>query len=96
MELLSTLRRLRDEFRDGAPLDIGGIADPLYVGTPPDGLELPKGTVAGPADLVAAYLRPFAEAGVGQVQVRFPSRSVAELCDQIAKFGREVAPLVAH
>ncbi|MGA3147278.1 MAG: TIGR03619 family F420-dependent LLM class oxidoreductase [Acidimicrobiales bacterium] len=96
VELLGTLRRLRDEFRDGAPLDIGGIADPIYVGTPPDRLELPKGTVAGPADLVAAYLRPFAEAGVGQVQVRFPSRSAAELCDQIATFGREVAPLVAH
>ena len=52
--------------------------------------------MAGPADLVAAYLRPFAEAGVGQVQVPFPSRSAAELCDQIATFGREVAPLVAH
>ena len=93
---LSTLRRMRDEFRDGAPLDIGGIADFLYVGTPPDGLELPKGTVAGPPEQVAEYLRPFSEAGVGQVQVRFPSRSAAELCDQIAAFGREVAPLVAH
>jgi hypothetical protein len=50
--------------------------------------------VAGPADQVAEYLRPFRDAGVGQVQVRFPSRSVGELCDQIEAFGREVIPLV--
>ena len=96
VELLGTLRRLRDEFRDGAPLDIGGISDSLYVGTPPSGLELPKGTVAGSPEQLGEYLRPFSAAGVGQVQVRFPSRSAAELCDQIAAFGREVAPLVAH
>jgi probable F420-dependent oxidoreductase len=94
VELLSTLRQMRDEYRNGAPLDIGGIADCLYVGTPPAGLELPKGTVAGPPEQVAEYLRPFAEAGVGQVQVRFPSRSVEELCDQIAAFAGLVAPLV--
>jgi hypothetical protein len=87
---------MREEFRGGAPLDIGGISDFLYVGTPPDGLELPKGTVAGPGEKLAEYLRPFSEAGVGQVQVRFPSRSAGELCDQISAFGREVAPLVAH
>jgi probable F420-dependent oxidoreductase len=96
LELLGTLRRMRDEFRDGAPLDVGGIADFLYVGSPPTGLELPKGTVTGSAERLADYLRPFSAAGVGQVQVRFPARSAAELCDQIAAFGREVAPLVAH
>jgi hypothetical protein len=50
--------------------------------------------VAGPPDRLAEYLLPFAEAGVGQVQVRFPSRSVGELCDQITAFGDQVAPLV--
>lgn len=94
VELLVQLRAMRDECRGGAPLDIGGISDFLYVGSPPSGLELPQGTVAGPADEVAEYLRPFADAGVGQVQVRFPSRSVDELCDQIAAFGSDVAPLV--
>jgi hypothetical protein len=94
VELLGRLRRLRDEYRDGAPLDLGGIADFLYMGTPPAKLDLPKGTVSGPPERVAEYLRPFAEAGVGQVQVRFPSRSADELCDQIAAFGGEVAPLV--
>ncbi len=93
LELLAALRRLRVEHRDGEPLDIGGISDSLYVGTPA-GLDLPRGTVAGPPERLAEYLRTFADAGVGQVQVRFPSRSAEELCDQIAAFGRDVAPLV--
>jgi probable F420-dependent oxidoreductase len=94
VELLSELRRLRHEYRDDAPLDIGGLSDSLYVGTPPAGFELPRGTVSGSPEQLADYLRPFREAGVGQVQVRFPSRSVEELCEQIAAFGRDVAPLV--
>ena len=94
VELLAELHSMREEYRDGAPLDIGGISEFLYVGSPPAGLHLPPGTVAGPPEQVAGYLRPFAEAGVGQVQVRFPSRTVEELCDQITAFGSEVAPLV--
>jgi probable F420-dependent oxidoreductase len=94
VELLSELQRLRHEYRDDAPLDIGGLSDSLYVGTPPAGFELPRGTVSGSPEQVADYLRPFREAGVGQVQVRFPSRSADELCDQIAAFGHDVAPLV--
>jgi probable F420-dependent oxidoreductase len=93
-ELLVTLRALRAEYRDGAPLDIGSIAYPMYLGTPPAGHELPKGTVQGPAEQVAEYLRPYREAGIGQVQVRFPAHSADELCDQIAAFGAEVIPLV--
>lgn len=96
VEMLADLRRLRDEHRGGAPLDIGGIADAIYVGQPPDGLELPQRAVSGTPERIAGYLLPFAEAGVGQIQVRFPSRTVEELCDQIAAFGAEVIPLVEH
>jgi len=94
VELLAELKGLRDEYRHGAPLDIGGLSECLHVGSPPSGLELPPGTVAGPPEAVAEYLRSFSDAGVGQVQVRFPSRSVGELCDQIAAFGSDVVPLV--
>ena len=94
VELLATLRDLRAEYRDGAPLDIGSIAYPMYLGTPPADNELPPGTVQGTADVLAEHLRPYREAGCGQVQVRFPAHSVGELCDQIASFGAEVAPLV--
>jgi probable F420-dependent oxidoreductase len=92
--LLAELKRMRDEFRHGAPLDLGGIADFLYVGTAPAALELPRGTVSGRPEALAEYLRAFPAAGVGQVQVRFPSRDVGELCDQIAAFADQVIPLV--
>lgn len=95
VELLATLRRLRDEWREGAPLDIGAIANSCHVGTAPSSFELPPGTVCGPAEQVAESMLPFAEAGVGQVQVRFPARTVDELCDQIAAFGSEVLPLLS-
>jgi probable F420-dependent oxidoreductase len=94
LELVAELRRLRERYRGGAPIDLGGLAAPFHVGDPPAGEALPPGTVAGPPERIAESLAPFAEAGIGQVQVRFPSRSAEELCDQIAAFGEEVAPLV--
>lgn len=42
----------------------------------------------GPPEKVAASLDGLASIGVDQVQVRFPSTSCADLCDQIARFGR--------
>jgi probable F420-dependent oxidoreductase len=94
VELLAALSALRAEYRQGAPLDIGSISYPLYLGTPPADNELPLGTVQGTPQRLAEYLAPFREAGCGQVQVRFPAHSVEELCDQIAIFGAEVIPLV--
>jgi probable F420-dependent oxidoreductase len=94
VELLATLHELRAEYRDGAPLDIGSIAYPMYLGTPPADNELPPGTVQGTPTALAEYLAPYREAGCGQVQVRFPAHSVEELCDQITRFGAEVIPLV--
>ena len=60
----------------------------------PAGLELPRGRCPVRPEELAEYLRTFADAGVGQVQVRFPSRTAGELCDQIAAFADEVVPLV--
>jgi len=95
VDLLADLHRMREEYRPGAPLDIGAIAAPFHVGPPPAGFDLPPGTVSGPPDQIAEYLQPFSAAGVGQVQVRFPAGSVEEQCDQIAAFGETVVPLVA-
>jgi probable F420-dependent oxidoreductase len=44
----------------------------------------------GPPEKVAASLEGLASIGVDQVQVRFPSTSCQDLCDQIARFGRAV------
>ena len=44
----------------------------------------------GPPEKVATSLDGLASIGVDQVQVRFPSTSCQDLCDQIARFGRAV------
>jgi hypothetical protein len=41
----------------------------------------------GPPEKVAASLPKFEALGVDQVQVRFPSLSCSDLCDQIERFG---------
>lgn len=44
----------------------------------------------GPPEKVAGSLEGLARIGVDQVQVRFPSTSCQDLCDQIQRFGRAV------
>jgi hypothetical protein len=34
--------------------------------------------------------------GVSHIQMRFPNRSLDELCDQIAAFGEQVGPLLSR
>jgi hypothetical protein len=40
----------------------------------------------GPPEKIAASIPYFEDLGVDQVQVRFPSTSCADLCDQIERF----------
>lgn len=88
---VARVRELRAEAGIDRPLTIGALSGPLYLGDPP--AELGR-CVRGPAEKLAAYLRTYRDLGVDQVQVGFASRSVEELCDQIAGFAAEVAPLV--
>ncbi len=62
-------------------------------------LPLTVGALSGPlklanTDKVVAYLRSYREMGVDQIQVGFPRGSADELCDRIAEFAADVAPLV--
>jgi probable F420-dependent oxidoreductase len=91
--LVPKLKAMREELYPGKPLAVGALGGPLHVGKP--SWELPRGTMAGGAEELAASLREWVEMGVSHIQLRFPSRSVDELCEQIAAFGAEVAPLVA-
>ncbi|WP_436787700.1 TIGR03619 family F420-dependent LLM class oxidoreductase [Yinghuangia sp. YIM S10712] len=87
------LRRLREEFcRGDEPLDIGAIPEPLYVGTP--GWDVGERTVTGGPERIAESLRWYGEQGADQVQVRFRSRELNELLDQIESFATQVAPLL--
>ncbi|GAA3127999.1 hypothetical protein GCM10017687_48630 [Streptomyces echinatus] len=69
---------------------VGAIAEPLYVGRP--GWDTGRRTLTGTPGEIAESLRAYRAMGVDQIQVRFRSRSRAELIEQIGVFGAEVAP----
>jgi hypothetical protein len=85
------IRAHRAETRGDDPIVLGALSGPLHVGEP--SWDTPR-CVGGSADKVAGYLRTYADLGVDQIQVGFVSRSADELCDQIAAFAADVAPLV--
>ncbi|MEW2569324.1 LLM class F420-dependent oxidoreductase [Streptomyces sp. NPDC047070] len=91
-EQIARLGRLREEAGVTRPLTVGAITEPLYVGRP--SWAVGRRTVSGSAEEIAESLRAYAAMGVHQIQVRFRSRSRAELTDQIAAFGSGVGPLL--
>jgi len=72
--------------------DIGAISEWLYVGDPSWDVNRP--CVSGTPEQIAAALNKWAAVGVNHLQVRFPSRGVDELVDQITAFGEQVGPLL--
>lgn len=90
--LIPKLLAMREELQPGRPITIGALGGPMYVGDP--SWDLPRGTVSGSAEQLAESLGEWVAMGVAQIQVRFPSRSADELCDQIAAFAETVVPLV--
>ena len=91
---IERIRRLREEAGVAAPLTIGAITEPLYVGTP--AWDVGRRTLTGPPEALAESLRAYPAMGVDQIQVRFRSRTRGELTDQLAAFGAEVAPLLGE
>ncbi|WP_424212375.1 TIGR03619 family F420-dependent LLM class oxidoreductase [Streptomyces sp. BI20] len=89
---IARLRELRSAAGVTDPIEIGAITEVLYVGEP--GWDTGRRTLTGKPEALAASLREYRGFGVDQIQVRFRSRDCAELLDQIAAFGAEVAPLL--
>ncbi|MFI6286037.1 LLM class F420-dependent oxidoreductase [Streptomyces sp. NPDC051018] len=87
---IARLTALREEAGIEEPIEIGAIAEPLYVGEP--GWEVGRRTLTGKPEAIAESLRAYAAMGVHQIQVRFRSRSRGELTDQMAAFAAGVAP----
>ena len=88
---IAYVRAHRASTRGGDPIVLGALSGPLYVGDPTwDAGRCLRGS----AEKVAGYLRTYRDLGVDQIQVGFPSRSADELCDQVAAFAADVAPLV--
>jgi len=92
-EQVATLRSLREELRQGAPIAMGALAGIFHVGEPT--WDLPRGAVSGSPDRLADNLAELTGMGVSHLQMRFCSRSAEELCDQMAAFSADVAPLLS-
>jgi probable F420-dependent oxidoreductase len=91
-EQISKLIALRDEVRPGEPIEIGALLPPVHMGAA--SFDLPKSAISGSPEEIAEHIGELVALGVSHVQVRFSSRSVNELCDQIEVFGTEVGPLL--
>ncbi|MGI9578094.1 MAG: TIGR03619 family F420-dependent LLM class oxidoreductase [Microthrixaceae bacterium] len=76
---IARIRELRDEAGLPSAFDMGFNCAPLHL----DGTN---------SDEVADGLARFAERGINQLQLRFTADSAGEYCDQIDRFGAEVAP----
>ena len=79
---------------DLGPIDVGAMAEPLYMGTP--AWDIGRYSVAGSAAEHADRINALGALGVSHVQVKFRSRSRDELLDQMAAFAADVLPLLAR
>ncbi|MCM2419902.1 MULTISPECIES: LLM class F420-dependent oxidoreductase [unclassified Streptomyces] len=91
-EQIAKLRELRERAGIEEPIEIGAIAEPLHIGEPT--WNVGRRTLHGKPDALAESLREYRAMGVGQIQVRFRSRSRDELIEQMEAFGTDVAPLL--
>ncbi len=89
-EQIARLHALREGAGVAEPIVVGAITEPLYVGEPD--WSVGRRTLSGKPEALAESLREYAAMGVHQIQVRFRSRSRAELTDQMAAFAADVAP----
>jgi len=87
---IASILRHRDAVRPGAVPEIGYITEYVYVGEPT--WDIPRHSVSGSPQRIVDSFGELGAMGVSHLQLRFASRSAAELCDQIAAFGAEVGP----
>jgi alkanesulfonate monooxygenase SsuD/methylene tetrahydromethanopterin reductase-like flavin-dependent oxidoreductase (luciferase family) len=91
-EQLPELIKLFHDERGDDTGDIGAISEWIYVGEP--SWDLGRPAVSGSPEQIAEAMRAWTSLGVNHLQVRFPSRSVDELIDQVTAFGTTVGPLL--
>ncbi len=87
---IAKLKALREQAGIVDPITVGAITEVLYVGDP--GWDTGRRALTGKPEVLAESLRAYRAMGVDQIQVRFRSRSRAELVEQMGAFGAEVAP----
>ena len=92
LEQMPPLVELYRQERGDERGDIGAITEWLYVGAPTWDVQRP--CVSGSPEEIADALRQWGKVGVNHLQVRFPSRDLGELVEQVERFGTEVGPLL--
>jgi len=96
MGMSNALAFIRDERAAAglpAAFDVGVTAGPVFIGAPDFDVE--PYTSTGTAEQIAERLRKFPTKGINQLQLGFRGRDAEQVADQIARFGAEVAPLLA-
>ncbi len=73
------IRELREEAGMPAAFDMGVNCAPVHL----DGKN---------SEEIAEGMRRFPDRGINQLQVRFAAQGVSEYCEQVERFGAEVAP----
>ena len=72
------------------PLELGCLTEPLYIGEPD--FDVGKRTMTGKGAQLGESLREWVDMGCSHLQVRFRSRSLTELVDQMEAFATETMP----
>jgi probable F420-dependent oxidoreductase len=93
-ESIEYLQAHRDEVRPGEPIEVGMITELIHIDDAD--WELPPYTRTGPPEYIAEKLNEYGALGVSHLQLRFATSSIGELCDQVARFGDEVGPLLTR
>ncbi len=87
---IAYLEEHRDSARPGEPIEVGMITEHVYLGEPD--WDVPKYALTGSPDRIVESLNEYGAMGISHLQLRFASRSIDELCDQMARFGDDVGP----
>jgi probable F420-dependent oxidoreductase len=87
---IAYLLEQRRQAHGDEPIDLGTITELLYVGDAT--WDVGDGTLTGAPTSIAERLNEFGAMGVSHLQIRFRSRSLSELLDQMDAFHRDVAP----
>jgi probable F420-dependent oxidoreductase len=92
-ELVAILDREREAAgRADESYAVGHIVPWIFVGAPR--WDVGPDTITGSPDEIAAAVLASGPPQVNQLQVRFRSRSVDELADQVVAFATDIAPLI--
>lgn len=92
-ECVDYIRAHRDKTRPGEALDLGFFPENIYVGQA--NWDIGPTQLTGDPEPIAESLREARDLGCNVLHIRLRSRSADELCDQLAAFGRDVAPLLS-